>query len=110
MIEKSGGKTIYFHIMIQNSSEIENKTEAEAINMVILKTNLVSREYDEYFVFVVSRLGDIYFCLGIKEHVYDEYEKHLFYLNVLLLPVVEPTFVKVGVTDVQGWFNFIASS
>lgn len=112
LIEKCGGKTIIFSYNDTEkytvSAEIENKTEAEAINMVILKTNLVSREYDEYFV--VSRRDDVSSYSEIKGHVYDEAGKPLSYVNVLLLSAIDSTFVKGGVTDVQGRFNFMASS
>lgn len=112
LVEKYGGKSIIFSYneteKYMVSADIENKTEAEAIGVVLSGTHLIYQERDDYFV--VRRKGDTSSFIEIGGKVKDENGKPLPYVNVLLLSAVDSAFIKGCVTDALGSFRMVAPS
>lgn len=112
LIEKYGGKSIIFSYNDTEgydvSANIENRTEAEAIDMVLIGTPLVSQERKDYFV--VRKSDDRSSYSEIKGEVVNEKGHPMAFVNVLLLSSVDSTFVKGCVTDDYGRFRLMAST
>ncbi len=110
LIEKEGGKNIIFsyneiesyHVTVS----ISQKTEVEAIRMVLKNTPFVCKERDEYFV--VQKSAANRHLIEIRGKVEGEHSEPLSYANVVLLSRQDSTFVDGVVTGEDGSFLMAA--
>lgn len=110
LLEKEGGKNIIFSYNetenYQVTASIKQKTEAEAIQIVLQGTTFVCKERDEYFV--VQKKGKTAQVTEIRGQVTDDKGLPLVYANVLLLTAGDSTFVNGCVTRQDGSFLLVA--
>ena len=106
-IEKAGGKNILFtYVGTENfrvTADIRQKTEKEAIHMVLQNKPFVCLERDRYFV--VQLQDNAAATRKVYGRVYDETNTPLAYANVVALEVADSTFVIGCVTAEDGSFS-----
>lgn len=109
-IEKEGGKNIIFsYNETENyrvTASIRQKSEAEAIRIILQGTPFVSKEKEAYFV--IQKKGKTASLIEIKGRVTDEKDAPLPYSNVLLLTATDSTFINGCVTKQDGSFLLVA--
>lgn len=110
LIEKEGGKNIIFsYSETENyrvTASIRQRTQAEAIGMVLRGTPFVYKERENYFV--IQRGGKETRTAEIRGKVVDEKGEPLPFSNVLLLMPADSTFVNGCVTHTDGSFLMTA--
>lgn len=105
LIEKAGGKSILFTYNGTESyrvtADIREKTEQEAINIVLSKKPFICIEREEYFVVQrkQSEKG-----IPVEGTVYDEHGAPLPFVNVLVL-APDSSFLAGSVTEEDGTFR-----
>ena len=112
MIEVQGGKSIVFSYTetekyLVNASFSE-KTEAEAIRIVLENTPFTYVERNSYFA--IQNNESVSKNVEIKGAVKDEHNSPLMYCNVVLLNAKDSTFVNSGITGEDGSFLLLADS
>lgn len=109
-IEKAGGKNIIFSYNETESyrvnASIREKTEAEAIRMVLHGTPFTCKEREDYFV--VQRKGKTTRTIAIRGNVSDERNAPLAYSNVVMFTAEDSLFVNGCVTAPDGSFTLTA--
>lgn len=104
-IEKAGGKSILFTYNGTESyrvtADIREKTEREAINIVLSKKPFICIEREEYFVVQRKRSEK---GISAEGTVYDEHGAPLPYVNVLVL-APDSSFLAGSVTEEDGTFR-----
>lgn len=110
LIEKEGGKNIIFSYNETESyrvtASIRQKTETEAINILLNSTPFICKEREEYFV--IQKKGKEARTAEIRGRVVNEKNEPLAYSNVLLLSANDSTFVNGCVSRTDGSFLIIA--
>lgn len=110
LIEKEGGKNIIFsYNETENyrvTASIRQRTEAEAIGMVLEGTPFVYKERENYFV--IQKKGKEARATEIRGQVVNEKGEPLPYSNVLLLMPADSAFVNGCVTRTDGGFLMVA--
>lgn len=105
-IEKAGGKNILFtYVGTENyrvTADIRQKTEKEAIRMVLQNKPFVCLERDRYFV--VQLQDNTAAMRKVYGRVYDEKNTPLAYANVVALEAADSTFIIGCVTAEDGSF------
>lgn len=110
LIEKEGGKNIIFSYNetegYRVTASICQKTEIEAIGIVLNSTPLICKEREAYFV--IQKKGKDVRTTEIRGQVVNEKNEPLAYANVLLLTASDSAFVNGCVTREDGSFLMIA--
>jgi hypothetical protein len=110
LVEKEGGKNIIFSYNETESyrvtASIRQKTETEAINILLNSTPFICKEREEYFV--IQKKGKEARTSEIRGRVVNEKNEPLAYSNVLLLAANDSTFVNGCVSRTDGSFLIIA--
>lgn len=105
-IEKAGGKNILFtYVGTENfrvTAGIRQKTEKEAIHIVLQNKPFVCLERDRYFV--VQLQDNAAATRKVYGRVYDETNTPLAYANVVALGAADSTFIIGCVTAEDGSF------
>lgn len=105
LIEKAGGKSILFTYNGTESyrvtADIREKTEREAINIVLSKKPFICIEREEYFVVQRKRSEK---GISAEGTVYDEHGAPLPFVNVLVL-APDSSFLAGSVTEEDGTFR-----
>lgn len=110
LIEKEGGKNIIFSYNetegYRVTASICQKTEIEAIGIVLNSTPFICKEREAYFV--IQKKGKDVRTTEIRGQVVNEKNEPLAYANVLLLTASDSAFVNGCVTREDGSFLMIA--
>lgn len=110
LIEKEGGKNIIFSYNetegYRVTASIRQKTEIEAIGIVLNSTPFICKEREAYFV-IQKKEKDVR-TTEIRGKVVNEKNEPLPYANVLLLTASDSAFVNGCVTREDGSFLMIA--
>lgn len=110
LIEKEGGKNIIFSYNetegYRVTASIRQKTEIEAIGIVLNSTPFICKEREAYFV--IQKKGKDVCTTEIRGQVVNEKNEPLAYANVLLLTASDSAFVNGCVTREDGSFLMIA--
>lgn len=110
LIEKEGGKNIIFSYNetegYRVTASIRQKTEIEAIGIVLGGTPFICKEREAYFV--IQKKGKDVRTTEIRGQVVNEKNEPLAYANVLLLTASDSAFVNGCVTREDGSFLMIA--
>ena len=105
LIEREGGKNVIFSVTETEkhsvSADIQQKTQAEAIGIILQGTPFISIERADYFA--IQKKDARAKAIEIRGMVMDEKNKPLPYCNVLLL-ASDSTFVNGCVTQADGSF------
>ena len=105
LIEREGGKNVIFSVTETEkhsvSADIRQKTQAEAIGMILQGTPFIYKERADYFA--IQKKGARAKAIEIRGIVLDEKNEPLPYCNVLLL-ASDSTFVNGCVTQADGSF------
>ena len=105
LIEREGGKNIIFSVTETEkhsvSADIRQKTQAEAINMVLQGTPFIYKERADYFA--IQKKDTKAKAIEIRGMVMNEKNEPMPYCNVLLL-TSDSTFVNGCVTEEDGSF------
>ena len=105
LIEREGGKNIIFSVTETEkhsvSADIRQKTQAEAIDMVLQGTPFIYKERADYFA--IQKKDTKAKAIEIRGMVMDEKNEPMPYCNVLLL-TSDSTFVNGCVTKEDGSF------
>lgn len=106
-ISREGGKNVIFSYNETESYKVSaviwQKTEAEALRIVLAGTPFVCKERAEYFV--IQKGDTVHSLMEIKGKVVDEKDGPLSFANVLLLTEGDSAFVTGTVTKEDGSFN-----
>ena len=104
-IEKKGGKSILFTYNGTESyrvtASIHEKTECEAIDIVLKGKPFVSVEREEYFVVQRKKSNK---AITVQGKVYDEKGTPLAFVNILAL-AADSSFLAGSVTEEDGSFR-----
>lgn len=107
-IEKKGGKSILFTYNGTESyrvtASIHEKTECEAIDIVLKGKPFVSVEREEYFVVQRKKSNK---AITVQGKVYDEKGTPLAFVNILAL-AADSSFLAGSVTEEDGSFHLPA--
>lgn len=110
LIEKEGEKNIIFSYTETESyrvtASIHQKSQREAIAMVLNGTPFVCKERKEYFV--IQKKGKETYTTEIRGKVLNEKKEPLAYSNVLLLNANDSAFINGCVTLPDGSFLMVA--
>ena len=105
LIEREGGKNVIFSVTETEkysvSADIRQKTQAEAIDMVLQGTPFIYKERADYFA--IQKKDTKAKAIEIRGMVMDEKNEPMPYCNVLLL-TSDSTFVNGCVTKEDGSF------
>ena len=105
LIEREGGKNIIFSVTEMEkhsvSADIRQKTQAEAIDMVLQGTPFIYKEREDYFA--IQKKDTKAKAIEIRGMVMNEKNEPMPYCNVLLL-TSDSTFVNGCVTKEDGSF------
>jgi len=105
LIEREGGKNVIFSVTETEkhsvSADIRQKTQAEAIDMVLQGTPFIYKEREDYFA--IQKKDTKAKAIEIRGMVIDEKNEPMPYCNVLLL-TSDSTFVNGCVTKEDGSF------
>ena len=105
LIEREGGKNIIFSVTETEkhsvSADIRQKTQAEAIDMVLQGTPFIYKEREDYFA--IQKKDTKAKAIEIRGMVMNEKNEPMPYCNVLLL-TSDSTFVNGCVTKEDGSF------
>jgi len=105
LIEREGGKNVIFSVTETEkhsvSADIRQKTQAEAIDMVLQGTPFIYKERTDYFA--IQKKDTKAKTIEIRGMVMDEKNEPMPYCNVLLL-TSDSTFVNGCVTKEDGSF------
>ena len=105
LIEREGGKNIIFSVTETEkhsvSADIRQKTQAEAIDMVLQGTPFIYKEREDYFA--IQKKDTKTKAIEIRGMVMNEKNEPMPYCNVLLL-APDSTFVNGCVTKEDGSF------
>ena len=105
LIEREGGKNVIFSVTETEkhsvSADIRQKTQAEAIDMVLQGTPFIYKEREDYFA--IQKKDTKAKAIEIRGMVMDEKNEPMPYCNVLLL-TSDSTFVNGCVTKEDGSF------
>ena len=105
LIEREGGKNIIFSVTETEkhsvSANIQQKTQAEAISIILQGTPFISKERTDYFA--IQKKDTRAKVIEIRGMVMDEKNEPMPYCNVLLLSS-DSTFVNGCVTKPDGTF------
>ena len=105
LIEREGGKNVIFSVTETEkhsvSADIQQKTQAEAIGMILQGTPFIYKERADYFA--IQKKDTKAKTIEIRGMVMDEKNEPLPYCNVLLL-ASDSTFVNGCVTQADGSF------
>ena len=105
LIEREGGKNVIFSVTETEkhsvSADIRQKTQAEAIDMVLQGTPFIYKERADYFA--IQKKDTKAKTIEIRGMVMDEKNEPMPYCNVLLL-TSDSTFVNGCVTKEDGSF------
>ena len=105
LIEHAGGKNVIFSVTETEkhyvSADIQQKTQAEAIGMILQGTPFISIERADYFA--IQKKDTQRKAIEIRGKVMNEKNEPLPYCNVLLL-ASDSTFVNGCVTQADGSF------
>ena len=105
LIEREGGKNVIFSVTETEkhsvSADIQQKTQAEAIDMVLQGTPFIYKERTDYFA--IQKKDTKAKTIEIRGMVMDEKNEPMPYCNVLLL-TSDSTFVNGCVTKEDGSF------
>ncbi len=109
-IERAGGKSIIFNYeeleMYRVSATVTNKSEAEAIRIVISGKPLTLREREHYFI--VQRSDKEQEMKDIHGRVVNTEGAPMAYSTVLLLRR-DSTVIDGCITDNDGWFHIVGN-
>ena len=105
LIEREGGKNIIFSVTETEkhsvSANIQQKTQAEAISIILQGTPFISKERTDYFA--IQKKDTPTRAIEIRGMVMNEKNEPMPYCNVLLLSS-DSTFVNGCVTKPDGTF------
>ena len=105
LIEREGGKNVIFSVTETEkhsvSADIRQKTQAEAIDMVLQGTPFIYKERTDYFA--IQKKDTKAKAIEIRGMVMNEKNEPMPYCNVLLL-ASDSTFVNGCVTQADGSF------
>ena len=105
LIEREGGKNIIFSVTeterYQVSADIRQKSQAEAIGIILQGTPFIYKERNDYFA--IQKKDAQAKAIEIRGMVTDERNEPMAYCNVLLLSP-DSTFVNGCVTKPDGTF------
>ena len=105
LIEREGGKNVIFSVTETEkhsvSADIRQKTQAEAIDMVLQGTPFIYKEREDYFA--IQKKDTKTKAIEIRGMVMNEKNEPMPYCNVLLL-APDSTFVNGCVTKEDGSF------
>ena len=105
LIEREGGKNVIFSVTETEkhsvSADIRQKTQAEAIDMVLQGTPFIYKEREDYFA--IQKKDTKAKAIEIRGMVMNEKNEPMPYCNVLLL-TSDSTFVNGCVTKEDGSF------
>ena len=105
LIEREGGKNVIFSVTETEkhsvSADIRQKTQAEAIDMVLQGTPFIYKEREDYFA--IQKKDTKAKAIEIRGMVMNEKNEPMPYCNVLLL-TSDSTFVNGCVTKADGSF------
>ena len=105
LIEREGGKNIIFSVTETEkhsvSANIQQKTQAEAISIILQGTPFISKERTDYFA--IQKKDTPTRAIEIRGMVMNEKNEPMPYCNVLLLSS-DSTFVNGCVTKADGSF------
>ena len=105
LIEREGGKNVIFSVTETEkhsvSADIQQKTQAEAIDMVLQGTPFIYKERADYFA--IQKKDTKAKTIEIRGMVMNEKNEPMPYCNVLLL-TSDSTFVNGCVTKADGSF------
>ena len=105
LIEREGGKNVIFSVTETEkhsvSADIQQKTQAEAIGMILQGTPFIYKERADYFA--IQKKDTQAKVIEIRGMVTNEKNEPLPYCNVLLL-ASDSTFVNGCVTQADGSF------
>ena len=105
LIERKGGKNVIFSVTETEkhhvSADIQQKTQAEAISMILQGTPFIYKERTDYFA--IQKKDTKAKAIEIRGMVMDEKNEPMPYCNVLLL-TSDSTFVNGCVTKEDGSF------
>ena len=105
LIEREGGKNIIFSVTETEkhsvSANIQQKTQAEAISIILQGTPFISKERTDYFA--IQKKDARAKAIEIRGMVMNEKNEPMPYCNVLLLSS-DSTFVNGCVTKADGSF------
>ena len=108
LIEREGGKNVIFSVTETEkhsvSADIRQKTQAEAIDMVLQGTPFIYKERTDYFA--IQKKDTKAKAIEIRGMVMNEKNEPMPYCNVLLL-TSDSTFVNGCVTKEDGSFLMI---
>ena len=108
LIEREGGKNVIFSVTETEkhsvSADIQQKTQAEAIGIVLQGTPFIYKERADYFA--IQKKDARAKAIEIRGMVMDEKNEPMPYCNVLLL-TSDSTFVNGCVTKEDGSFLMI---
>ena len=105
LIEREGGKNVIFSVTETEkhhvSADIQQKTQAEAISMILQGTPFIYKERADYFA--IQKKDTRAKAIEIRGKVMNEKNEPMPYCNVLLL-ASDSTFVNGCVTQADGSF------